>query len=121
MSDDVERLGKHVSLRPRQIQQGLYGATSKLPDALEKAALARGKNPDFSGSSDVTIPLDNPSDMAKKRVSEGMQRISDVADEYQRESTRGIKPENRMKKGGKVAKVRGHGIEIRGKTKGRFV
>ena len=26
-----------------------------------------------------------------------------------------------MKKGGKVAKVRGHGIEQRGKTKGRFV
>jgi len=120
MSDDVERLGKHVPLKARQVQQGLYGASSKLPDALEKAAMARGKNPDFSGASDVTYPLDNPSDMAKKRVKEGTERISDVADEYQRESTRGIKP---MKKGGKVssASSRADGCAVKGKTKGRYI
>lgn len=116
MSNAVERLNKHVPLKTRQVQQGLSGASSKLPDALEKAAMARGKNPDFSGASDVTYPLDNPSDMAKKRVKEGMERVSDVADEYQRESTRGVKP---MKKGGKVssASKRADGIAIRGKTK----
>jgi hypothetical protein len=120
MSDAVKRLEKHVPLKATQVRQGLYGATSKLPDALEKAAMARGKNPDFSGASDVTYPLAEPSDMAKKRIKEGMERISDVADEYQRESTRGIK---KMKSGGKVssASSRADGCAIKGKTKGRMI
>ena len=117
MSDDVERLGKHVPLKARQVQQGLNGASSKLPDALEKASMARGKNPDFSGASDVTYPLENQSEMAKTRVKEGMERISDVADEYQRESTRGVKG---MKKGGavKAKKVAGK-LATRGYGKSR--
>jgi len=122
MSDEVKRLEKHVPLKATQVQQGLYGAKSKLPDALEKAAMARGKSTAFSGASDVTYPLPEAelSDMAKKRIKEGIERISDVADEYQRESTRGIK---KMKSGGKVssASKRADGIAVKGKTRGKMV
>jgi len=116
---EVERFEKHVPLQSRQVQQGLYGTRSKLPDALDKAAMARGKNTDFSGSSDVWYPSEL-SEAAKKRISDGKQRISDVADEYEREANRGIQ---KKAKGGSIssASSRVDGCAVKGKTKGRFV
>lgn len=118
----VERLNKQIPLKSRAVGSGLLGSgKSKLPDALEKAAIASGEvHPDYSGASDLDAEAAYGekflSDGAKERIEKGVKRVRELADQTKRES-RG------MKKGGTVssASKRADGIAQRGKTRGRMV
>lgn len=97
----------------------ILGSGSKVRRAVDRANLARGIDEfDTRNVSSEELASGQPSN---KRVTDSLERVKDVADEYKRESTRGVRS---MKKGGMVrssASKRADGCAIRGKTKGKMV
>jgi hypothetical protein len=114
-----EKLGKYIRV-PTEAVGGRYPAVkSKLPAASRAARLAEGKEPMDNTMRDYAeaevLEGDNLRPMAKKNIAAERQKISELADQYKRE-TRG------KKAGGTVrsASGRADGIAQRGKTKGRM-
>jgi hypothetical protein len=113
-----EKLGKYIRV-PTEAVGGRYPAVkSKLPAASRAARLAEGKEPMDNTMRDYAeaevLEGDNLRPMAKKNIAAERQKISELADQYKRE-TRG-----KFAKGGMTASGRADGIAKRGKTKGRM-
>jgi hypothetical protein len=115
-----EKLGKYIRV-PTEAVGGRYPAVkSKLPAASRAARLAEGKEPMDNTMRDYAeaevLEGDNLRPMAKKNIAAERQKISELADQYKRE-TRG------KKAGGTVrsASGRADGIAQRGKTKGKYL
>jgi len=128
-----EKLEKYISV-PRQTVGGRYpAASSKLPAASAAARLAEGKEPMPNSmrwyANDEIEQGSSLRPFAKQVLADERQKISELADQYKRE-TRGVKDKSLrgkireatgMKSGGSVsaASKRADGIAQRGKTKGR--
>ena len=114
-----EKLEKYVRV-PTEAVGGRYPAVkSKLPAASRAARLAAGEEPMENSMRDYAAAEVeegyNLRPFAKDVLTKERQKISELADQYKRES-RG------MKKGGVVsASKRADGIAQRGKTKGKMV
>jgi hypothetical protein len=115
-----EKLGKYIRV-PTEAVGGRYPAVkSKLPAASRAARLSEGKEPMDNTMRDYAeaevLEGDNLRPMAKKNIADERQKISELADQYKRE-TRG------KKAGGTVrsASGRADGIAQRGKTKGKYL
>jgi len=121
-----EKLGKYIDVRSEVVpvrsamsNSAMHRAKSKLPAASRAARLAEGNEPmensmaDYAGAE--LEQGDNLRELAKQNIAAERQKISELADQYKRE-TRG-----KLAKGGKVsASKRADGIAERGKTKGRM-
>ena len=121
-----EKLGKYIDVRSEVVpvrsamsNSAMHRAKSKLPAASRAARLAEGNEPmensmaDYAGAE--LEQGDNLRSLAKQNIAAERQKISELADQYKRE-TRG-----KLAKGGKVsASKRADGIAERGKTKGRM-
>ena len=114
------RLGKYIRIPKEPVGGRVPTSYSKLPAASEAARLARGEQPMPNSMRDYASAEaeegDNLRPFAKKVLADERQKISELADEYKRE-TRG------KKTGGTVrsASSRADGCAQRGKTKGRMV
>lgn len=115
-----EKLGKYIRV-PTEAVGGRYPAVkSKLPAASRAARLAEGEEPMNNTMRDYAeaevLEGDKLRPMAKKNIAAERQKISELADQYKRE-TRG------KKAGGTVrsASGRADGIAQRGKTKGKYL
>ena len=115
-----EKLGKYIRV-PTEAVGGRYPAVkSKLPAASRAARLAGGEEPMDNTMRDYAeaevLEGNNLRPMAKKNIAAERQKISELADQYKRE-TRG------KKAGGTIrsASGRADGIAQRGKTKGRML
>jgi hypothetical protein len=130
-----EKLGQYMRIPSEPVGGRIPSAKSKLPPASDAARLAAGEQPMGyairSYASDEAEEGDSLRPYAKKVLSDERQKISELADQYKRE-TRGVKDTSvrgkireltGMKKGGSVssASKRADGIAVRGKTKGRMV
>jgi len=115
-----EKLGKYIRV-PTEAVGGRYPAVkSKLPAASRAARLAEGEEPMNNTMRDYAeaevLEGDKLRPMAKKNIAAERQKISELADQYKRE-TRG------KKAGGTVCSASGRadGIAQRGKTKGKYL
>jgi hypothetical protein len=115
-----EKLGKYIRV-PTEAVGGRYPAVkSKLPAASRAARLAEGEEPMNNTMRDYAeaevLEGTNLRPMAKKNIAAERQKISELADQYKRE-TRG------KKAGGTIrsASGRADGIAQRGKTKGQYL
>jgi len=113
-----EKLGKYMRVPKEPVGGRVPPAYSKLPAASEAARLARGEEPMPNSMRDYANAEaeegDNLRPFAKKMLADERQKISELADQYKRE-TRG------KKAGGTVsASRRADGIAQRGKTRGKM-
>jgi hypothetical protein len=117
-----EKLGKYIRVPTEAVGGRFPAIKSKLPAASRAARLAEGAEPMENTMRDYAAAEvedgENLRPMAKKNIANERQKISELADQYKRE-TRGKVPG--AKKGGMTASSRGDGIAQRGKTKGRMV
>lgn len=132
----IKKLEKYIPLKESQVGARFPSRTTKSVAAMDAADLAEGVNPGKSNKDAVDLMV-NSRDMGwekdyaeskAKAVDKKMQKASELADQYKRE-TRGVKDDSLrgkirevtgMKKGGKVksASSRADGIAQRGKTRG---
>ena len=117
-----EKLGKYIRVPTEAVGGRFPAIKSKLPAASRAARLAEGAEPMENTMRDYAAAEvedgENLRPMAKKNIAAERQKISELADQYKRE-TRGKVPG--AKKGGMTASKRADGIAQRGKTKGRIV
>jgi hypothetical protein len=117
-----EKLGKYIRVPTEAVGGRFPAIKSKLPAASRAARLAEGAEPMENTMRDYAAAEvedgENLRPMAKKNIAAERQKISELADQYKRE-TRGKVPG--AKKGGMTASSRADGIAQRGKTKGRMV
>ena len=117
-----EKLGKYIRIPSEAVGGKFPVAKSKLPAASRAARLAAGKdsmeNSIRGYAASEAEEGDKLRPFAKNVLAEERQKISELADQYKRE-TRGKVPG--AKKGGMIASNRGDGIAQRGKTRGRMV
>ena len=132
-----DKLGKYIPV-PSEYVGGRYpSASSKLPAASRAARIAAGEKPMEDAMSlyaaDESEGGDKLSTFAKDVLAKERQKISELANQYKRESSRGgkapkdtslrgkIREATGLKKGGAVsASKRADGIAQRGKTRGRM-
>jgi hypothetical protein len=115
-----EKLSKYIPVPTESVGGRFPSVKSKLPAASRAARIAEGNEPMENTMRDYAevevLEGDNLRPMAKKNIAAERQKISELADQYKRE-TRG-----KLAKGGKVsASKRADGIAQRGKTKGRML
>jgi hypothetical protein len=115
-----EKLAKYIKVPTETVGGRFPAVKSKLPAASRAARVAEGNEPMENTMRDYAeaevLEGDNLRPMAKKNIAAERQKISELADQYKRE-TRG-----KLAKGGKVsASSRADGIAQRGKTKGRML
>ena len=117
-----EKLGKYIRVPTEAVGGRFPAIKSKLPAASRAARLAEGAEPMENTMRDYAAAEvedgENLRPMAKKNIAAERQKISELADQYKRE-TRGKVPG--AKKGGMTASSRADGIAQRGKTRGRMV
>ena len=135
----IKKLEKYIPLKETEVGSKFPSRSTKSVAAMDAADLAEGKTPGASNKDAVDLmvnsqDMDWDKDYAEskaKAVDKKMQKASELADQYKRE-TRGVKDASLrgkirevtgMAKGGKVssASSRADGCAVKGKTKGRFV
>jgi hypothetical protein len=114
-----EKLGKYIRVPTEAVGGRFPAVKSKLPAASRAARLAEGAEPMENTMRDYAAAEvedgENLRPLAKKNIANERQKISELADQYKRE-TRG-----KLAKGGTVsASRRADGIAQRGKTKGKM-
>ena len=128
-----EKLGKHIRIPTEAVGGRFPVVKSKLPAASRAASLAEGKEPQESirhYAEAEALEGDDLRPFAKNVLAEERQKISELADQYKRE-TRGKKDESLrgkireatgMKAGGSIrsASSRADGIATKGKTRGKI-
>jgi hypothetical protein len=133
----IKKLEKYVPLKETEVGAKFPSRTTKTVAAMDAADMAEGVNPGKSNKDAVDLMV-NSRDMGwdkgyaeskAKAVDKKMQKASELADQYKRE-TRGVKDDSMrgkirevtgMKKGGVVsASKRADGIAQRGKTRGKM-
>jgi hypothetical protein len=114
-----EKLGKYIRVPSEAVGGRFPAVKSKLPAASRAARLAEGKEPMENTMRDYAeaevLEGDNLRKTAKQNIADERQKISELADQYKRE-TRG------KKAGGTVrsASSRADGIASKGKTRGKI-
>ena len=113
-----EKLGKYIRIPTEAVGGRFPAVRSKLPPASRAARLAEGKEPNESMrhyAEAEALEGDDLRPFAKNVLAEERQKISELADQYKRE-TRG------KKAGGTIrsASSRADGIAARGKTRGKI-
>ena len=114
-----EKLGKYIKVPSEAVGGRFPAVKSKLPAASRAARLAEGKEPMENTMRDYAeaevLEGDNLRKTAKQNIADERQKISELADQYKRE-TRG------KKAGGTIrsASSRADGIASRGKTRGKM-
>jgi ElaB/YqjD/DUF883 family membrane-anchored ribosome-binding protein len=114
-----EKLGKYIKVPSEAVGGRFPAVKSKLPAASRAARLAEGKEPRENVMRDYAeaevLEGDNLRKTAKQNIADERQKISELADQYKRE-TRG------KKAGGTIrsASGRADGIAARGKTRGKI-
>ena len=136
--DAVKKLGKYIPLETTEVGAGFPSRSTKAVSAMDAADLAEGKTPG-TANKDAMNMMVNSRDMnfdkdyaASKAaaVDKKLQKVSELADQYKRETTRGVGVKDNslrgkirdvtgMKQGGAVrsASSRADGIAQRGKTR----
>ena len=115
-----EKLEKYIRVPTEAVGGRFPVAKSKLPAASRAARLAAGEEPMENSIRDYAAAEveegDNLRPFAKKYIADERQKISELADQYKRE-TRG------KKSGGVIrsASNRADGIAARGKTRGKYI
>lgn len=115
-----EKLGKYIRVPTEAVGGRFPVAKSKLPAASRAARLAAGEEPMENSMRDYAAAEveegDNLRPLAKKNIAAERQKISELADQYKRE-TRG------KKAGGAIRSTssRADGIAQRGKTRGKYI
>lgn len=115
-----EKLEKYIRVPTEAVGGRFPVAKSKLTAASRAARLAAGEEPMENSMRDYAAAEveegDNLRPFAKKHIADERQKISELADQYKRE-TRG------KKAGGAIRSTssRADGIAQRGKTRGRMV
>jgi hypothetical protein len=130
-----EKLEKYIRVPAERVGRRYPSSYSKLPAASRAARLAAGEKPMEDHiryySSAEAEEGDKLRPFAKNVLAEERQKISELADQYKRESSRGnavrdtslrgkIREMTGMKKGGMTASKRADGIAQRGKTRGKM-
>ena len=132
----IKKLEKYIPLKETEVGARFPSRTTKSVAAMDAADLAEGVSPGASNKDAVDLmvnsrDMDWNKDYAEtkaKSVDKKLQKASELADQYKRE-TRGVKDDSMrgkirevtgMKKGGMTASKRADGIAQRGKTKGRM-
>ena len=136
-----EKLGKYIDVRSEVVpvrsamsNSAMHRAKSKLPAASRAARLAEGNEPmensmaDYAGAE--LEQGDNLRELAKQNIAAERQKISELADQYKREtrgkkdnSLRGKIRETTGKKAGgtiRSASSRADGVASKGKTRGKI-
>lgn len=114
-----EKLEKYIRVPSEAVGGRFPAVKSKLPAASRAARLAEGKEPMENTMRDYAeaevLEGDNLRKTAKQNIADERQKISELADQYKRE-TRG------KKAGGSIrsASSRADGIAARGKTRGKM-
>ena len=114
-----EKLEKYVRVPTEAVGGRFPAVKSKLPAASRAARLAEGKEPMENTMRDYAeaevLEGDNLRKTAKQNIADERQKISELADQYKRE-TRG------KKAGGTIRadSSRADGIASRGKTRGKM-
>ena len=114
-----EKLEKYIRVPTEAVGGRFPAVKSKLPAASRAARLAEGKEPMENAMRDYAeaevLEGDNLRKTAKQNIADERQKISELADQYKRE-TRG------KKAGGTIrsASSRADGIASRGKTRGKM-
>ena len=112
-------MGKYIRVPTEAVGGRFPAIKSKLPAASRAARIAEVAEPMENTMRDYAAAEvedgENLRPMAKKNIAAERQKISELADQYKRE-TRG-----KLAKGGMTASSRADGIAQRGKTKGRMV
>ena len=137
LTDDIaaaeEKLGKYIRIPREAVRGTVPPGMSQLPAASRAARIAEGDEPiektmrDYAANEGEDFIGLSGSD--RNKIAAERQKISELADQYKRE-TRGTKDNSLrgkirkvtgLKNGGSVsASRRGDGIAQRGKTKGRM-
>jgi hypothetical protein len=117
-----EKLAKYINVPTEFVNGRIPAATSKLPAASSAARLAGGEPLMENSMRDYAAAEaeegNNLRPFAKKVLSDERQKISELADQYKRE-TRG-----KLAKGGTVrssASKRADGIAVKGHTRGKYL
>ncbi len=114
-----DKLSKYIKIPSEAVGGKFPASKSKLPAASRAARLAEGKEPMDNSMRDYAAAEaeegDNLRSMAKKNIADERQKISELADQYKRE-TRG------KKAGGSIrsASSRADGCCSKGKTRGKM-
>ena len=114
-----EKLGKYIKVPSEAVGGRFPAVKSKLPAASRAARLAEGKEPMENTMRDYAeaevLEGDNLRKTAKQNIADERQKISELADQYKRE-TRG------KKAGGTIrsASKRADGCCTKGKTRGKM-
>ena len=131
----IKKLEKYIPLKETEVGARFPSRTTKSVAAMDAADLAEGVSPGASNKDAVDLmvnsrDMDWDKDYAKSKanaVDKKMQKASELADQYKRE-TRGVKDDSLrgkirevtgMAAGGKVSS-RADGIAQRGKTRGKM-
>ena len=134
--DAVKKLGKYIPLETTEVGAGFPSRSTKAVSAMDAADLAEGKTPGTANKDAMNMMVNsrdmNFSNAASKEaaVDKKLQKVSELADQYKRETTRGVGVKDNslrgkirdvtgMKQGGAVrsASSRADGIAQRGKTR----
>jgi hypothetical protein len=132
----IKKLEKYIPLKETEVGARFPSRTTKSVAAMDAADLAEGVSPGASNKNAVDLmvnsrDMDWDKDYAKSKanaVDKKMQKASELADQYKRE-TRGVKDDSLrgkirevtgMAKGGTTASKRADGIAQRGRTRGKM-
>jgi hypothetical protein len=132
----IKKLENYIPLKETEVGARFPSRTTKSVAAMDAADLAEGVSPGASNKDAVDLmvnsrDMDWDKDYAKSKanaVDKKMQKASELADQYKRE-TRGVKDDSLrgkirevtgMAKGGMTASKRADGIAQRGRTRGKM-